>query len=131
MLAALALGCTDSPSEPTDPGGPDGSVGPAPVQPVDQFTIAAPRTTINTGRSLQLTATARRAGEDTQLPSADILWQSSDRTVATVTASGLVRALRPGQVDIRASYQTNRAVVRITVLKSLALPGCGNGGRCL
>ena len=126
-LAALAYGCSDSP---TDPDGPGGTLQPAPEgtpAPVEQFTITASPATINAGRSVHLTATAVRAGEEGQVPSADVRWESSDNTVATVSTSGLVRGLRAGQVDIRALWQVNRASVRITVLASPDDPSCRKG----
>jgi alpha-amylase len=123
-LTAVALGCSDSP---TDPGGPVGDTDPTPVgpaAPVEQFTIEASPSTINAGRSVHVRATAVRAGEESQVPSEDVLWESSDKTVATVSSSGLVRGLRAGQVEIRALYQTNRASVRITVLSAPDDPSC-------
>jgi uncharacterized protein YjdB len=94
---------------------------------VEQFTIAASPSTISAGRSVHLTATAVRAGEESQVPAEDVVWESSDKTVATVGSNGLVRGLRAGQVDIRALYQANRATVRITVLAAPDDPSCRKG----
>ena len=126
-LAALGFGCSDSP---TDPGDPGGNRQPAPVgtlAPVQQFTIEASPTTVEAKRSLQLTATAVRAGEESPVALRDIVWESSDTTVATVSSSGLVRGAGAGQADIRAFWQTNRATVRITVLKAADDPSCRKG----
>jgi hypothetical protein len=126
-LAAIALGCSDSPVEPPDPGGRVGPAPERPAGPVELFTIAASPSTINAGRSVHLIATAVRAGEESQVPSEDVVWESSDKTVATVSSSGLVRGLRAGQVEIHALYQTNRATLRITVLAAPDDPSCRKG----
>ncbi len=126
-LATVTLGCSDAP---TDPGGPRGTtpeVPVGPVAPVERFTIAASPSTITAGRSVRLTATAVRAGEESQVAAEDVVWESSDKTIATVGSSGLVRGLRAGQVDIRALYQTNRATFRITVLAAPDDPSCRKG----
>ena len=126
-LAALALrmlGLTHGSwwSRRDSPAGPLGT-----PEPVEQFTITASAATISAGRSVHLTAIAVRAGEEGQVPSADVRWESSDNTVATVSTSGLVRGLRAGQVDIRALWQVNRASVRITVQAAPDDPSCRKG----
>ena len=122
-LAALAFGCSDSP---TDPGDPGGNQRPVPAGPVE-FVISASPATINAGRSVFLKASTVRDGEVTELSSADVRWESSDSTVATVSKMGQVRGLRAGQADIRALYQTNRATLRITVLAAPDDPSCRKG----
>jgi Bacterial Ig-like domain (group 2) len=130
-LTALSLGCSSSPTEvPTLPGDPPPGTVPSPTAPVERFTVAPGSATLNAGKALQLTATAVRAGLESQVPSADVLWDSSDKTIAIVAASGLVRGLRPGQVDIRARWQANRAAVRINVLKAVSDDPSCKGGRC-
>jgi hypothetical protein len=86
---------------------------------VESFTVAPGLATINAGGELQLIAIARRAGAESQVPSDAVRWSSSNEAIATVGPDGLVRGILPGQVEIRALWQTNRATVRITVLKAV------------
>jgi uncharacterized protein YjdB len=99
------------------------------VAPVDNFTVAPGVATIHAGGTLQLTATAVRAGEESRVPPEAVSWSSSNEGVATVGANGLVRAILPGQIEIRALWQTNRATVRITILKAVSEddPSCAKG----
>ena len=122
-LAALALGCSDSP---TDPGDPGGSQLPVPAGPVE-FVISATPATINAGRSVFLKASAVRDGEVTELSSADVQWESSNDAVATVSKMGQVRGVRAGQVTIQGSWHADRATVRITVLEEVDDPSCRKG----
>jgi Bacterial Ig-like domain (group 2) len=122
-LAALALGCSDSPTDVTTPPvDPGPRTGPAPSAPVDQFAVAPGTASLHAGRALQLSASALRGGVESEVAAGDVLWESSDEAIATVETDGLVRGLRPGEVEIRALWETNRALVRINVLKAEAPP---------
>jgi uncharacterized protein YjdB len=116
-LTALAVGCSSTPTEPP-PGDPGGSREPTPG-PVQGFTIAPSDAILHAGGRLQLTATALRGGLESRVPSEAVSWSSSNEAVATVGPTGLVRTILPGQVEILALWQTNRATVRITVLKAV------------
>ena len=129
-LTALAIGCSSTPTEPPPgpPDGPGGSREPSPG-PVQGFTIAPSDAILNAGGRLQLTATVLRGGVESRVPSEAVSWSSSNEVVATVGPNGLVRTILPGQVEIRALWHTNRATVRITVLKAVRDddPSCSKG----
>lgn len=72
------------------------------------------------GDRMSLKATAVLADGGTQDVSAQAKWESSDDVVARVSAAGELAALAPGEVDIRASYQTVSASVRVAVSASVA-----------
>jgi pre-peptidase/Big-like domain-containing protein len=104
LIAALALGC----------GGdtPTGSVSKGLLE-VDPLFAG-----IDEGTTQQLDATLN--GTD-----AAVTWASSDETVATVSASGLVKGVAPGQASITASMTSDPTQIRsasITVLKVLGSP---------
>ena len=65
---------------------------------VDSVTVTAPagEKELNIGESLQLTAVVTPAG----LPGTEIVWESSDASIATVSADGLVTAKKKGTVTI-------------------------------
>lgn len=67
------------------------------------------------GDSVQLTLHAYPEGANTGYPDAPIVWSSSDTTVATVDQSGLVHALKYGQVTIRVDYGKLYAERKLTI----------------
>jgi uncharacterized protein YjdB len=74
-VGVLFTSC-DGPTEPTQ---------------VSSVQVTAPTTTLASGASLQLTAVARSSGGET-LAGRTITWSSSNQTVATVSATGVVTA---------------------------------------
>jgi uncharacterized protein YjdB len=68
---------------------------------VESVTLSPPTATLTRGEQLQLTAAV--LPENATHP--DLLWSSSDPEVASVSQSGLVTALSPGTVTIRATAQ--------------------------
>ncbi len=59
-------------------------------------------------------------GEEKQLtvsgaPQEQVVWTSSDASIASVNSTGLVTAYKTGAVDIRASYQDISAICKLTV----------------
>ena len=66
--------------------------------PVESVTVTAPdgEKELNIGESLQLTAVVSPA----DLPGTEIVWESSDVSIATVSADGLVTAKKKGTVTI-------------------------------
>jgi hypothetical protein len=104
LIAALALGC----------GGdtPTGSVSKGLLE-VDPLFAG-----VDEGTVQQLDATFNGAD-------AAVTWASSDETVATVSASGLVKGVAPGTASITASLASDPSQIRsasITVLKVLGSP---------
>ncbi|MEK9506460.1 putative Ig domain-containing protein [Gaopeijia maritima] len=80
--------------------GGDGSSGPDPLDAVSSVSVSPGTATLDLGTTLQLAAAVRN-GRDEPMTTA-VSWSSSDPTVATVDASGLVRALNPGSVTVTA-----------------------------
>jgi glucose/arabinose dehydrogenase len=72
--------------------------------PVTAVTVTGPQTTIEVGNTVQLTATARNAG-GTVVEGRTFEWNTADAAVATVSSTGLVTGLVPGQVEIRATTE--------------------------
>jgi len=69
--------------------------------PVAAVTVTSSRTNPMVGQTAQLTATPTDAGGNA-LPGRAVTWTSSDPTVATVDANGLVTVLNSGSVTINA-----------------------------
>ena len=69
-----------------------------------------------TGASRQLSAVLREADGD--VFSGSISWSTKSAAIATVSSSGLVRAVAPGETYIVATHQQLRDSVRVTVTAS-------------
>lgn len=104
-----------------EPGG-----GPQPVlvdsMKVDGLTTNTATATLKVGATQQLSAT--KAPDYSKAP---ITWVSSDASVATVSATGLVKALKAGTVSITAQAGDKFATVKVTVNKPTT-PPIENGG---
>jgi hypothetical protein len=97
----FVTGCGDSPTTP-----------PAPV--IATVTITAGATSLTTGESTQLVASAMTAGGQV-VSGAQFVWLSEAQSVATVDAEGRVTAVNPGTASISATAGTVRGAVTITV----------------
>lgn len=69
---------------------------------VASVTVTPPSGNIQQGQTLQLTATARDAGNNI-LTGRTVTWTSTDETRATVSSQGRVVAITPGPVSIQAT----------------------------
>ena len=115
VLATAALSgaaCSKSPTSPSDGGGSGGNAT------VTSVTIDG-STSLSEGATSQLGAIARRSDGTTQTVTSSATWSSSDPTIATVSATGLLTALRPGTSDISVSYasQTARRTAQVSVAR--------------
>jgi hypothetical protein len=111
-VAVLALGCSDSPTEPSS----SERSGPGTPEPVLRLVVAPAAAIIRAGETLQLNATA---ASDDRLVVRQIAvsWLSSDSEIATVSSDGLLRGIRPGRAEIKVRWGTSSATVQVTVLK--------------
>lgn len=100
---------------------PKSDVGPVPPGPkpplidsmkVEGLTTNTATATLKVGATQQLSAT--KAPDYSKAP---ITWVSSDASVATVSATGLVKALKAGTVNITAQAGDKIATVKVTVNK--------------
>jgi glucose/arabinose dehydrogenase len=107
IIAALISGCG---------GGGADIQQPRPV--TAAVTVTAPNTTVDSGQTVQLTATAQDAG-GTVLEGRTFEWTTADAAVASVSPAGLVTGLKPGQVEIRA---TTEGVTGSTIIMVAAVP---------
>jgi len=108
LITATAGGITgEAIVEVRDPGAP-----PPPV--VDRVELSFTALTLAEGGTGTLTATPRDAG-GAEIPGLAVLWSSSDEGVATVTAGGEARAVRPGTADVTATVHGKTATARVTV----------------
>ena len=110
--AALAVGCSSSPTEPSS----SERSGPGTAEPLLRLVLAPALGTIRAGESLKFTATA--ASDDRAVVrQIAVTWLSADEEIATVSSSGLVRGVRPGRTEIKVRWGTSVATAQITVLK--------------
>lgn len=87
---------------------------------VDGLTTNTATATLKVGATQQLSAT--KAPDYSKAP---ITWVSSDASVATVSATGLVKALKAGTVSITAQAGDKFATVKVTVNKPKTTPPGG------
>lgn len=109
---------------------PKSDVGPVPPGPkpplidsmkVEGLTTNTATATLKVGATQQLSAT--KAPDYSKAP---ITWVSSDASVATVSATGLVKALKAGTVSITAQAGDKFATVKVTVNKPKTTPPGGS-----
>lgn len=93
-------------------GGTGGRVNLVDSMKVDGLTTNTATATLKVGATQQLSAT--KAPDYSKAP---ITWVSSDASVATVSATGLVKALKAGTVSITAQAGDKFATVKVTVNK--------------
>ncbi|MBA3258816.1 MAG: Ig domain-containing protein [Gemmatimonadales bacterium] len=102
-IALVALSCGDG----------DGGTGPE-MAPVATVAISPPAATIAPGGTVQLAAVAKNAAGGT-LTDRSVSWSTSDATVATVSAAGLVTGVADGAVVITATSESKSGSAAITV----------------
>jgi trimeric autotransporter adhesin len=100
-LVGLAAGCGGARNTPTTPPVTEGGKAIASVE------IEPKKATLSKGSTLQFRATVRYAdgtiADVTDHP--NTVWNTSDPSVATVSKTGLVTAVKEGLVDITADYK--------------------------
>lgn len=82
--------------------------------PVNTVTVSPATATIVTAATQQLTVTMRD-GAGTLLPGREVAWTSSDPTVATVSAAGLVTGVAVGTATVTATSEGKSGTAAITV----------------
>jgi hypothetical protein len=88
--------------------------------------VAPSAATISPGGTVRLVAAAVGQTDGNRWTPADIVWQSTDPTIATVGLDGMVQGLKAGEVKIVASWQGATSSARVTVLASpvTQVPAC-------
>jgi len=89
--------------------------GSVPPEPVSLAVSGVPTAAMTPRQSAQLTATLTYSDSSTQDVTATASWSTSDAAVLSVSSSGAITALAPGQADVLASVQGlgSRAAVRV------------------
>lgn len=98
--------------------GGGGSTSLPPMARVASVSLSPSAITVEVGRTSQLTATARDASGNS-MNGRTVTWSSTDATVATVSASGVVTGVRDGgPVAVSAAVDGRVAVAQVTVASS-------------
>jgi uncharacterized protein YjdB len=96
----------------------EGVVGSASVTvrqvPVETVVVTPPTSSVAVGGAVQLSASVRDAS-GAELPGRLVGWSSSDETIAVVSSSGRVSALKTGSVTITASSEGKSGTAAVTV----------------
>ncbi len=112
LVSAVAIGkATITGTSEGKPGTAEIVVIPVPVASVE---ISPSAESIQVGATLQLSVTAKDAGGNV-LAGRTVTWSTSSASIATVSTTGLVTALAPGEVDITAEVEGETAKADITV----------------
>jgi hypothetical protein len=106
LLAILSSGCG---------GGGASPEAPSPPASVSAVVVSGWLSPLAVGQSVQLSATAIRADGSTRSVTTEAAWLTSNVTMAIVSPVGLVTALAPGQVEIRARYHEQTGRLGLTV----------------
>lgn len=81
---------------------------------VESVTISMPSAELEIGKTLQLSATVTPTGATNK----DITWSSSNPSVASISAAGLVTALSEGTTTITAAADGKKGECKVSVLKA-------------
>ena len=73
---------------------------------VATINVSAPNPSLASGAMEQLTATAVYSDNTTQTVTSQVVWQSSDTSVASVVAGGMLTALKTGNVTVTATWNS-------------------------
>jgi uncharacterized protein YjdB len=96
----------------------EGKIGSATVRvtsvPIASVTIAPPSTTVEIGKTAQLTATVRDANNQV-VAGASVTWSSSNTNVAAVNTTGVVTGVATGTATITASSGGRSGTATVTV----------------
>ena len=98
------------------------------VPPVASVTVAPSTATVGLGDSLQLTATVKDAAGNTL--TRPVTWQSSNPVVASVSATGKVRALATGNATITATSEGKNGTAAIGARLRFASVSAGQDFTC-
>lgn len=82
--------------------------------------VSGPASTVAAGSTLELSAVGTYSDNTTATLSTQVAWKTSDATVATVSTSGLLTALKAGAVTVTATQGTISGAMAITVTVSQA-----------
>jgi len=116
-VVATAVGCSSKSS--------DTATTPTPTV----SSVAVAGTAPNVGLTAQFTASALLSNGTTQNVTSQATWQSSNTSIATVNAAGIVTGVAPGDVDITATYQAVAGRLRATiVVRTFTLTGLVTDG---
>jgi uncharacterized protein YjdB len=86
---------------------------------VRSVVLSPDRGKLRIGATLQLEVTLKDENGNS-LHGRDVVWSSNDEDVATVSASGLVKAVRPGQATVSAKSEGKEGRAAITVEPAVA-----------
>ncbi|MFN8574349.1 MAG: Ig-like domain-containing protein [Gemmatimonadaceae bacterium] len=97
------------------------TVNPPPVAPVASVTVSAPSTTLTIGQSTQLAVVLKDA-QGNVLTGRSIAYASSNTATASVSATGLVKAIAAGSVSISVTSEGVTGALALTVQSSSPPP---------
>jgi hypothetical protein len=106
MFVACSGNKNTSPSAPT----------PSPTPGVTVSSVTITNATLSSS-TYQLTATARMSDASTRDVTMSAAWESSNPSLATVSAAGVLTVINTGEVEVRATYQSVTGSLRILVTR--------------
>ena len=96
------------------------AVAPQPDIPVASVVVSPSASSLTVGTLLTLQAIPKSAnGEDLERP---VTWSSEDEALATVSLTGIVTALAPGEVEIRAASEGQTGSAVLTIVPATPVP---------
>lgn len=117
-FALLAVGCSDSPTDPPLP------------PPVAEVRISGPDSLVTPGHTLQLQAEVRDSA-GSPLEDRVVDWSSSDTTVARVTETGVVTGVALGEATLTASSEGVSDTFRVAVVRPVLYYGISRTGQAI
>ena len=92
-----------------------------PTATLASIAVTAPSSSVDIGATLALVATGTYSDSSKKNISASVTWTSSDATIATVSAAGVVTGVKEGDVTIKAALSGKEGTVAVKVTTPVAL----------
>lgn len=122
LVTAVAVGSAQiTGTSESQSGSANLSVVAVPAVPVATVSVSLASSTLNVGQTTQATATTRDANNNV-LTGRTITWSSSNTSIATVSASGLVTAVAAGSANITATSESKTGSASLTVNTPAPVP---------
>jgi hypothetical protein len=112
VAAALLVACNSTKGNPNAPTAPTAPTPPAPTASVRDVVVTSSPASATT---YQMTAKADLSDGTSSDVTTASRWDTSDATLATVSASGLLTVLKSGHIYVRATYQNMAGMLDMTI----------------
>ena len=121
-LPSAVVPTAPSPAPAPSPPAPSPAPSPTPPSVTLSSVVVVGSMSLREGETAQLTSTARYSDGSTKDVTAASTWSSAAPSLAAVNATGMVAAVKAGEVEINARFEDRSGALRIAVSPSSTVP---------